>query len=103
MILPHAAAYNRDAAPDAMARVARALGAERTPEGLFDLALTLSAPTSLDALGMQETDLDRAAEISTREPVLQSAPQSHVKAFASCSMTRFTANGLGLEHAVEGS
>ena len=29
LILPQAAAYNRDAAPEAMARIARALGAER--------------------------------------------------------------------------
>ena len=57
-----------------MARVARALGAERAPEGLFDLALTLSAPTSLDALGMKEPDLDRAAEISTENPYYNPRP-----------------------------
>lgn len=68
VILPHAAAYNRDAAPDAMGRIARALEVESAPEGLFDLARSLGAPASLDALGMQEADLDRAAEISTENP-----------------------------------
>lgn len=73
-IVPHAAAYNRDAAPDAMARVARALGVESAPEGLFDFARALSAPTSLAALGMKEADLDRAAEISTENPYYNPRP-----------------------------
>ena len=39
LILPQAAAYNRDAAPEAMARIARALGARAMrPAALFDLA-----------------------------------------------------------------
>ena len=74
VILPHAAAYNHDAALDAMARVARALGAESAPDGLFDLALALDAPTSLSALGMKEIDLDRAAEISTENPYYNPRP-----------------------------
>lgn len=68
VILPHAAAYNRAQAPDAMARIARALGAGDAPGGLFDLAQRLRAPTSLAALGFREADLDRAAEIASREP-----------------------------------
>jgi maleylacetate reductase len=36
IVLPHAARYNRDAAPEAMARVARALGADDAPRGLYD-------------------------------------------------------------------
>lgn len=74
VILPHAAAYNHDAALDAMARVARALGAESAPDGLFDLALALDAPTSLGTLGMKEADLDRAAEISTENPYYNPRP-----------------------------
>jgi len=45
------------------------------PQGLFDLAATLGAPTSLSAIGMNESDLDKAAEIATAEPVLQPSPR----------------------------
>ena len=57
-----------------MSRVARALGAESAPDGLFDLAMALGAPTSLSALGMKETDLDRASEISTENPYYNPCP-----------------------------
>lgn len=68
IVLPHAAAFNRSAAPDAMARVARALGAEDGPRGLYDLAGRLGAPRALSQLGLKESDLDRAAELATRQP-----------------------------------
>ncbi len=68
VVLPHAAAYNSGHAPEAMARIARALGAAEAPRGLFELARRLGAPTSLAALGFREADLDRAAEIAAREP-----------------------------------
>ena len=38
VILPHAIAYNASAEPEAMARIARALGADDAADGLFDLA-----------------------------------------------------------------
>ena len=44
VVLPHALAYNAPAAPEAMARIARALGAPTPPQGLFDLASALGAP-----------------------------------------------------------
>lgn len=74
VILPHAAAYNAAAAPEAMARAARALGVTSAPAGIFDLALALGAPTSLRALGMAWADLDRAAELATRNPYANPAP-----------------------------
>jgi alcohol dehydrogenase class IV len=66
VILPHAVAYNRDFAPDAMARTGLALGATDAAQGLFDLATSISAPTSLAALGMAEADLDRAADLAVQ-------------------------------------
>ncbi|MFX7739784.1 iron-containing alcohol dehydrogenase, partial [Acinetobacter baumannii] len=36
VVLPHAAAYNAAAAPDALARVAKALGVTDAAQGLFD-------------------------------------------------------------------
>ncbi|WP_218578142.1 maleylacetate reductase [Vineibacter terrae] len=68
IVLPHATAYNRDAAPEAMARIAHALGADDAALGLHALAQRLGAPTALRTLGVQEADLDRAADIASREP-----------------------------------
>ncbi len=68
VVLPHATAYNAPGAPDAMARIARAIGAEDAATGLHDLAKRLGAPTALRDLGLKESDLDRAADIAAREP-----------------------------------
>jgi maleylacetate reductase len=68
VILPHAARYNAAAAPEAMARVARALGVDDAPAGLFDFARSLEVPTSLEAIGMREQDLDRAADLAAQNP-----------------------------------
>jgi maleylacetate reductase len=74
IVLPHAAAYNRAAAPHAMARVARALGTDDGPGGLYDLALALGAKTALKDLGMAEDDLDQAARIATQNPYRNPRP-----------------------------
>lgn len=68
VVLPHALAYNEAAAPEAMARIARALGTERAPAGVFDLAARHGAPLSLAALGLGAADLDRAADIAVLKP-----------------------------------
>jgi maleylacetate reductase len=68
VILPHAVAYNAEAAQEPMARVARALGARSAVEGLFDLESSLGAPMNLRELGMREDDLDKAAEIAAQNP-----------------------------------
>ena len=74
VVLPHAVAYNSSAAPDAMARVAHALGASNAAQGLFDLAKSLGAPTALGEIGMREADLDRAAELATVSPYWNPRP-----------------------------
>jgi maleylacetate reductase len=78
VVLPHAVSYNADTAPEAMARVARALGAtlgaRSAAQGLYDLAAALGAPLSLSALGMKEADLDRAAELATQNPYYNPRP-----------------------------
>ncbi len=68
IVLPHAARYNRDAAPEAMARIARALGAKDAPTGLYDLELKLGLKMKLADLGMQAIDLERAAQLATQAP-----------------------------------
>ncbi|SED71432.1 maleylacetate reductase [Rhizobiales bacterium GAS191] len=74
VLLPHTAAYNAAAAPDAMARIARALGGPDAPFSLFDLAARLNAPTSLKQIGMLERNLDRAAELALENPYWNPAP-----------------------------
>ncbi len=68
VILPHAVAYNRAAAPAAMRIVAEALGAEDAARGLYDLAKALGAPLSLGQIGMPADGLDRAAKLATENP-----------------------------------
>lgn len=67
VIIPHATAYNAKAVPEALARVARALGSDSAAAGLFRLAQSVGAETALKEIGMQESDLDHAAEIATRD------------------------------------
>jgi maleylacetate reductase len=68
VILPHAIAYNEPAAPEAMQRVARILGATCAAEGLFDLAQRLNAPAALKDIGMPQSGIARAAELATASP-----------------------------------
>ncbi|MFC6063196.1 maleylacetate reductase and hydroxyquinol 1,2-dioxygenase domain-containing protein [Streptomyces ochraceiscleroticus] len=68
VVLPYAMAYNAPAAPDAMRRIARALGAADAPTAVHDLIRRLGAPTSLAELGLAETDLPHAVELATATP-----------------------------------
>ena len=74
VILPHAIAYNAEAAPEAEARMAKALGANSAARGFHDLAQLLGAPVSLHQLGMKETDLDKAAELAVQNPYYNPRP-----------------------------
>jgi maleylacetate reductase len=65
IVLPHALSYNCAAAPHAMTRIARALGADAAASGVYDLAKALGAPIALRDIGMPEAGLDRAAELAT--------------------------------------
>jgi maleylacetate reductase len=74
ILLPHATHYNREAAPDAMMAIARALDAETAAGGIFDLAARIGAPTALRDLGLDEKNLDRAADIATESPYYNPQP-----------------------------
>jgi maleylacetate reductase len=74
VILPYAAAFNFEAAPDAMKRLARALACAYAPLGLYELGRKVGAPASLAALGMKEEDLDRAADLATQNPYANPRP-----------------------------
>ncbi|RZS78612.1 maleylacetate reductase [Pigmentiphaga kullae] len=74
IVLPHAMAYNAPAVPDAMARIARAIGTQDAAAGLHDLARDNGAPVALRDLGMPEADLDRAADIAVSNPYWNPRP-----------------------------
>ena len=74
LILPQAAAYNREAAPLAMARIARALDAVAAPAALFDLAIGLGAEMRLAAFNLGAADLERAADLALERPYPNPAP-----------------------------
>lgn len=64
VVLPHALAYNAKAAPEAMRRIARALGASSAPQAVYELARANGAPVALREIGLQAQDVDRACEIA---------------------------------------
>ncbi|MCZ2836715.1 iron-containing alcohol dehydrogenase [Modestobacter sp. VKM Ac-2985] len=60
-VLPQVAALVAGAAPDALRRVARALGADDGADALHQLAVRAGAATSLGALGLREDQVDGVA------------------------------------------
>ena len=74
IILPHATAYNREAAPNAMRTIAAMLGAEDAAQGLYDLAQRIGAPLALGEIGMPAEGIERAAELATENPYANPRP-----------------------------
>jgi maleylacetate reductase len=73
VILPHAVAFNSEAAPEAMRIAAESLGikasgAKSAAQGLYDLAVAIGAPVALKDIGMPAEGLERAAELATQNP-----------------------------------
>ncbi|MCA8095530.1 maleylacetate reductase [Burkholderia anthina] len=74
VVLPHVLAYNAHFAPDAMKRIARAIGSDNAAEGIYELAHANGAPVALRELGMPESGLDRAADIAVANPYWNPRP-----------------------------
>ncbi len=74
IVLPHAIAFNEEAVPDHLAPLARALGGESAGAALHDFAKSMGAPTALRDLGLDEADLDRAADIAIENPYWNPRP-----------------------------
>jgi maleylacetate reductase len=72
--LPHAAAFNRDAAPEAMRRAADAFGGRDLAQSMYDLAVRLGAPLALKDIGMPADGLDKAAQLATECPYYNPRP-----------------------------
>jgi maleylacetate reductase len=73
VMIPHTAGFNGKAVPALLAPVSAAFGG--TPgAALHDFAQSLGAPLSLAQIGLAEEDLDRAADIATRNPYTNPRP-----------------------------
>lgn len=68
VVLPYALAYNAAAAPDAVAVLRRVFGQDDVAVVLHEFSRRIGAPASLSALGLRDTDLDRAADFATARP-----------------------------------
>jgi maleylacetate reductase len=64
IVLPHALAYNAQAAPQAMRRIERALGGRHAAQAAYDLARDNGAPVALRDLGLRQDDLERACALA---------------------------------------
>lgn len=72
VVLPYVVAFNADAAPGAVERIASALGTPGAASGLFSLRDELGAPPSLAAVGFLRSDIPEAARL-----ILPSIPPSN--------------------------
>lgn len=68
IVLPHALSYNASAAPDAMVRLRRATESDDPAAALFDVAKNGDATMALKDLGMPENGIDKAVEITLKNP-----------------------------------
>lgn len=85
VMLPHTAHYNHAAAPQALLRVARALGGQHAQDAgtlLFQLNKALGIPAGLAALGMPESGLDEAATLACANPYDNPAPIEQARILA---------------------
>jgi maleylacetate reductase len=62
IVLPHAVAYNAPGAPDAMARIAQALGTADAAQGLFELAGRLGAKRALRDIGVPADGIEQVVQ-----------------------------------------
>jgi maleylacetate reductase len=67
VVLPHVVAFNASAAPSAVNAIAAALDTPDATTGLVDLRQRLGVPGSLRELGMPESGIERAADLTTTD------------------------------------
>ena len=73
---PYAVGFNAAAAPEAMVRICRALGADDAARGLYELNVRLGLPTGLRAFGLKESDIDKAVEVISAVKITHPRPVS---------------------------
>ncbi len=73
VMLPHTAGFNAPAAAEKLAPAHTVFG-NSLGAGLYDFAARLGAPSSLQVLGLAESDLDRAADLAVKSPYANPRP-----------------------------
>lgn len=81
VMLPHTIGFNAQSVPDQLAPIGQLFDAEPGP-GLFAFSKSIGSPTSLRELGFQESDLDQAATLASKNPYWNPRPidQSSLRA-----------------------
>lgn len=74
IVLPHALAYNAKAAPEAAAKIARALDTQLPAQGFYDLGGRLGIKRALRDVGMPESGIERAVELALENPYWNPRP-----------------------------
>jgi maleylacetate reductase len=78
IVLPHAMAFNSEAAREPMRRIAESLGAENAAQAIYDLASSIGAPLALKDIGMPQEGLDRAAQLVCEHPYYNPRPVEYL-------------------------
>jgi maleylacetate reductase len=74
IVLPHAVAYNAPATPEAMRRIASALGVADAATGLYELVKSLKIPLALKDIGMPAEGIERVVELALKDPYWNPRP-----------------------------
>ncbi|WP_186399912.1 maleylacetate reductase [Stappia sp. P2PMeth1] len=74
IVLPHAIAYNAQAALEQLAPLAELFGDSNPGRGLRSFAKQVGSPMALRDLGLAEADLDRAADLAVANPYWNPRP-----------------------------
>ncbi|MCM3729538.1 maleylacetate reductase [Neobacillus cucumis] len=76
VVLPYAIAYNAEYTPKAIQSISRALNSDIQDVAgtLFDLIQSLGGPVSLESIGFNEEDIEKAADLATKNPYYNPRP-----------------------------
>jgi maleylacetate reductase len=89
VVTPYAVGFNAAAAPAAMARIERALGAPNAARGLYDLNVRIGLPTGLQGLGMREQDIGKAVDVVSAMKITHPRPATKSDLFEILSQAFF--------------
>ena len=73
IMLPHTIGFNAEAVPELTTPVSEVFGGS-PGQALYDFARSVGSPMALRDFGLTESDLDRAAEIATKNPYSNPRP-----------------------------
>ncbi|WEK52169.1 MAG: maleylacetate reductase [Candidatus Kaistia colombiensis] len=74
ILLPYTTAFNEQAVPELLRPIADAFGGGSAGGGLWDFAQSVGSPMSLKAIGIEESDLDRATAIAVKNAYTNPRP-----------------------------